>query len=196
MGLLDKPAEQWQGALELDLPASSGGHVAVMGAPQSGKSGAAACRSSPPPRAHPHAGRRRVLLRRPGGLAPDTRSTGCRTSAAWRRGSTPDRVRRTVAEVPRTSSLEREQLFAAQRPLDSAAPRCRRVHRAGPPCPGLDVAVYIFLVVDGWSVFKEEFEEPLTDIVQEIANRGLGYGVHLVIRHRSGGPICACPCRR
>src|SRR5207244_5619131 len=39
IGLLDKPAEQWQGPCELDL-SGSGGHVAIMGAPQTGKSGA------------------------------------------------------------------------------------------------------------------------------------------------------------
>jgi S-DNA-T family DNA segregation ATPase FtsK/SpoIIIE len=37
----------------------------------------------------------------------------------------------------------------------------------------------VFLVVDGWSTLRVEFED-LEPVVSEIANRGLGYGVHIL----------------
>src|SRR5205085_413861 len=87
----------------------------------------------------------------------------------------PDRVRRTVAEVA-GQLAEREQSFARER-LDSVE-AMRAAHRAGrlPQLPVADV----FLMIDNWTVFKDDFED-LTDIVQEIGSRGLGYGLHLVL---------------
>jgi len=172
IGLLDKPAEQWQGPLELDLSAG-GGHVAVMGAPQTGKSTAlrtfvtgAALTHTPSDIAF------YCLDLGGGGLAalaglPHVGGVASRLD--------PDRVRRTVAEVA-AALAEREQLFADER-LDSID-AMRAAHRAGrlTELPVADV----FLVIDNWGVFKDEFED-LTDLVQEIGNRGLGYGVHLVL---------------
>lgn len=37
----------------------------------------------------------------------------------------------------------------------------------------------MFLVIDGWAAFRKDFEG-LADTVQEIAQRGLGYGVHVI----------------
>jgi S-DNA-T family DNA segregation ATPase FtsK/SpoIIIE len=171
-GLLDKPAEQWQGPMDLDLSAG-GGHVAVMGAPQSGKSGALRALISAAALTHTPADVAFYCVDLGGGGLVALSGLPHVGGVASRLD--PDRVRRTVAEAA-SQLVEREQLFAEQR-FDSAH-AMRKAHRAG-RLPGLTVAD-IFLVVDGWSVFKEEFED-LTDIVGEIANRGLGYGVHLVI---------------
>jgi S-DNA-T family DNA segregation ATPase FtsK/SpoIIIE len=38
----------------------------------------------------------------------------------------------------------------------------------------------LFLVLDDWAAFRKDFEE-LTDQVLDIAQRGLGYGVHVII---------------
>jgi S-DNA-T family DNA segregation ATPase FtsK/SpoIIIE len=172
MGLLDRPAEQWQGPLELDL-SSGGGHVAVLGAPQSGKSAALRALIAGAALTHTPVDVGFYCLDLGGGglstLDPLPHVGGVASRLD------PDRVRRTVAEVA-GQLAEREQLFAGQR-LDSVE-SMRHAHRAG-RLPGLSVAD-IFLVIDNWAVFKEDFED-LTDIVQEIANRGLSYGVHLVI---------------
>ena len=46
LGLLDDPARQWQGVWALDLTAA-GGHLAVIGGPQSGKTTRWSARWSP-----------------------------------------------------------------------------------------------------------------------------------------------------
>ena len=38
----------------------------------------------------------------------------------------------------------------------------------------------IFLVIDGWSTFKQEFE-PQEQTITNIANSGLGFGIHVMI---------------
>lgn len=85
-----------------------------------------------------------------------------------------DKLRRTVAEVSMMLAV-RERLFAEHR-LESAE-HLRERFRAG-EITELPVAD-VFLVIDGWMTFREEYED-LTSVIQEIGARGLGYGVHLV----------------
>ncbi|WP_336086853.1 type VII secretion protein EccCa [Nocardia sp. SSK8] len=172
LGLLDKPLEQWQGPFTVDLRAA-GGNVCILGAPQSGKTGA--LRSLVIGAALTHTPREvafyavdlggsalTVLERLPhvGGVA--TRFD-------------PDRIRRTIAEV-KGHLTRREAIYAAHR-IDSAD-ELRRRHARG-SLPELEVAD-IFLVVDGWATLKDEYED-LLPVVQEIGARGLGFGVHLVL---------------
>jgi S-DNA-T family DNA segregation ATPase FtsK/SpoIIIE len=172
MGLLDKPAEQWQGPLELDL-SGGGGHVAIMGAPQSGKSGALRALITGAALTHTPADVAFYCLDLGGGGLGALDKLPHVGGVAGRLD--PDRVRRTVAEVA-SQLAEREQLFVSHR-LDSVE-AMRSAHRSG-RLPGLVVAD-VFLVIDNWAAFKDDFDD-LTDIVQEIANRGLGHGVHLII---------------
>ena len=172
MGLLDKPAQQWQGPLVLDL-SSGGGHVAVMGAPQSGKS--TALRTIIAASALTHTPREMAfycLDLGGGGLSAlaDLPHVGGVASKLQ-----PDRVLRTVAEVA-AALADRERLFA-EYGFDSVE-ALREAHRAG-QLPTV-AAADIFLVIDGWSVLREEFEEQ-AELVQELGGRGLGYGVHLII---------------
>jgi DNA segregation ATPase FtsK/SpoIIIE, S-DNA-T family len=171
LGLLDKPAEQWQGPCELDL-SGGGGHVAIMGAPQSGKTGALRALVAGAALTHTPLDVAFYCLDLGGGLAALAALPHV-GGVAGRRD--PDRVRRTVAEVA-GHLAEREQLFA-ELGIDSVD-SMRATHRAGrlPQLPVADV----FLVIDNWATFKEDFED-LTDIVQEIGGRGLGYGVHLIL---------------
>ena len=172
VGLLDKPAEQKQEPLVIDL-AASGGHLAILGAPQSGKS--VLVRTLAMSLALTHrpgeislycldlgGGALRVLSGLPhvAGVAP-------RMDA--------ERVRRTVAEVA-TALAERESLFGA-RGIDSVEVMRER-WRTG-RLPELDVAD-IFLVIDNYPVLRQDFED-LADVVQDLATRGPGYGVHLLI---------------
>ena len=172
IGLLDKPAEQWQGPLELDVSAGAG-NVAIMGAPQSGKTTALRTLVLAAALTHTPNDIAFYCLDLGGGglgaLAGLPHVGGVATRLD------PDRVRRTVAEVA-SALTEREQLFARRR-LDSID-TARSLHRAGqlPELPVGDV----FLVIDNWTILKNEYED-LTEIVQEIGSRGLGYGIHLII---------------
>jgi S-DNA-T family DNA segregation ATPase FtsK/SpoIIIE len=94
-----------------------------------------------------------------------------------------DKVRRMISEVSGLLT-QREELFRAQG-IDSIATfRNRRKNGTLPGEPYGDV----FLVVDGWLTFRQEFEllEPL---VTDIAQRGLAYGVHVVVGASRYGEI-------
>ncbi|MET3805636.1 S-DNA-T family DNA segregation ATPase FtsK/SpoIIIE [Nakamurella sp. UYEF19] len=172
IGLLDKPAEQKQEPQLLDLSAS-GGHLAILGAPQSGKSNllrtlvVSAALSHQPGEISFYCldlggGALRVLdgLPHVAGVAP-------RLDA--------DRVRRTVAEVA-GAMAEREELFGR---LGIDSPQAMRaMFRAG-RLTELPVAD-MFLVIDNFPVLRSDFED-LADLVQDLGTRGPGYGIHLIL---------------
>ena len=87
-----------------------------------------------------------------------------------------DRVTRTVLEMSNLLAY-RENLFSVHN-IDSMA-SYRRAKRAG-AFADLDPYGDVFLVVDGWYTVKQDFEE-LEGRFMEIAARGLGFGIHLVI---------------
>jgi len=70
----------------------------------------------------------------------------------------PDLVRRMVAEA--VGLLDRREA-------------------AGGMQSGVDQG-HVFLVIDGWSAFRDEFEALEQDVI-DIARRGLGFGVHLLV---------------
>ena len=84
-------------------------------------------------------------------------------------------VRRTVAEVVAVID-ERENRFT-QHGIDSVA-SYRRRRAAGEFAD--DPFGDVFLVVDGWNTLRQEYEE-LEQTITNLANRGLGFGVHVVI---------------
>jgi S-DNA-T family DNA segregation ATPase FtsK/SpoIIIE len=172
LGLLDKPTEQQQEPFVLDISASAG-HLCILGAPQTGKStllrtfiAGAALTHTPQDIAF------YCVDFSGGGLMALTNLPHV-AGVAGRLDQ--DRARRTVAEVS-TLLAEREQLFAA-RGIDSME-TMRQLHREG-RVPEL-AAADVVLVIDNYPVLKTDFED-LTDVIQDIAARGLGYGVHLVM---------------
>ena len=88
----------------------------------------------------------------------------------------PERVRRTVAEVVGILNA-REEFFRAQRHrLDRHLPPAPRARASSPTSRG---------ATSSWSstagaTFKTDYEQ-LDPVVTDIAGRGLGFGVHLVI---------------
>ncbi len=172
LGLLDKPTEQKQEPFVLDL-SGSGGHLCVLGAPQTGKStlirtliAGAALTHTPQDIAFYCVDFGGGALSSLAGL-PHVGGVASRLDA--------DRVRRTIAEVS-VLMAERERLFAEQG-IDSTE-MMRRMHREG-RLPQLAVAD-IVLVIDNYPVLKSDYED-LLDVVQDIGSRGPGYGVHLVL---------------
>jgi DNA segregation ATPase FtsK/SpoIIIE, S-DNA-T family len=155
IGLVDRSFDQQRTALLMDLSGAAG-HVAVVGAPQSGKSTllatmlmALALRHDPG----------RIALYcldfGGGGLAslaglPHVGAVAGRHEA--------DLVRRTVAQV--TAVLRGRQ----------------RGDTAGPTEPSGDV----FLVVDGWQAMRQDFDA-LEAKITAIAADGLSHGVHVVL---------------
>src|SRR5690606_934766 len=92
----------------------------------------------------------------------------------------PERVSRTVATV--TAAVDAREQFFREHRLDS--PAALREARAAGRVPA-DVPGAVFLIVDGWGVFREDFEA-LEERVADIAARGLNYGVHVVLTVTQG----------
>lgn len=172
IGLLDRPSEQRQDPLVLDL-GGTGGHVAVVGASQTGKSTllrtllASLFLSYTPEQLRAYAldfggGLLRALSGAPhlGGVASKTE---------------PELVHATVRQV-RALIGEREACFR-QLGVDSMADARERL-RAGEMTA--DQASDVLLVIDNWAALLRDYEE-LAEELTEIAAGGLQHGVHLVV---------------
>ncbi|MFE9389609.1 type VII secretion protein EccCa [Streptomyces sp. NPDC006784] len=172
VGLVDKPFEQRRDPLYLDFSGAAG-HMLVVGGPQSGKSTLMRTLISSFALTHTPAEVQFYGLDFGGGSMsavsglPHVGGTASRLD--------PERVRRTVAEV--YGILNRREEYFRANSIDSISTyRRRRARGQITDQPWGDV----FLVIDGWGNFRNEYEG-LTEVVNDIAGRGLGYGVHLVI---------------
>ncbi|ROQ40751.1 S-DNA-T family DNA segregation ATPase FtsK/SpoIIIE [Frondihabitans sp. PhB188] len=172
LGLVDDPASQSQGSWVLDLT-RSGGHAAVIGAPQTGRSTllrsvAAATALTTTPRQVAVYG----LDLSGGGLA---RIEGFPHVGGVATRSDPDRVLRLLEEL-HLMLTQRERVFR-ENGIDSL-PALRARHAAGglPELPSADV----ILLVDGYGAVRDEFErfdQPLAELLQ----RGSSFGIHVVL---------------
>ena len=171
LGVVDRPYEQSRELLMADLRGAEG-HVAVAGAPQTGKS--TLLRSLLLALALTHTPREvqaYCLDFGGGGLAsvsglPHVGSVATRLDR--------DRVLRTVEEIAQLIEL-RERRFTEFGIESMAAYRAVRDRGEFTDDHG-----EVFLVIDGWAVLRQEFEE-LEGRIGEIAARGLSFGVHLVV---------------
>ncbi|WP_411133192.1 type VII secretion protein EccCa [Streptomyces sp. C10] len=171
LGLLDDPARQWQGQWYLDLT-MAGGHAAVIGGPQSGKT--TLLRTLVLSLALTHTPQEVGIYGLDlvgGGLAAlaGLPHVGGIASRADR-----ERAARTVDEV-RNMLAAREGLFR-EHGIDSLS-QLRDLHAAG-RLPQL-ASAEIVLVIDGFGALRDDFEE-LDDDVADILKRGGGYGIHVV----------------
>ncbi|MGW7406910.1 type VII secretion protein EccCa [Streptomyces sp. NPDC054833] len=172
LGLIDKPFEQKREVLYRDFSGAAG-HTMIVGGPQSGKSTFLRTLVTSFALTHtPHEVQFYCLDFGGGGLVtladlPHVGGVASRLD--------PERVRRTVAEV--AGILNRREQFFRANGVDSITTYRRR--RAAGELPG-EAWGDVFLVIDGWGNFKTDYEG-LEGIVNDVAGRGLGYGVHVVI---------------
>ena len=171
LGIVDVPLEQRRENLAISLGGAAG-HMAIVGAPLSGKSTLARTALVALALTHTPQELQFFVIDFGGGSFTGLQRFTHVSGVATR--SEPDIVRRTVAEV--TSLLNAREVYFRQNGIDSIDTyRQRRAQ-------GLADDGYgdIFLMVDGWGTLRAEFEM-LEPQIQAIAARGLTYGVHVVI---------------
>ena len=175
VGVIDRPADQRRDPLIADLT-GSGGHVGVVGGPQSGKSTLLRTLLTALALTHTPREVQFYCLDFGGGtLAPLSQLPHVGTVTTR---MDPERVGRTVAEI-KNLLVRREQAFAANGVASIAA--FREMLRQGTlPAEADDGYGDVFLVVDGWGVLRKEFEQ-LEASFTELATNGLNYGIHLVV---------------
>ncbi|WP_433165238.1 type VII secretion protein EccCa [Kribbella sp. CA-247076] len=171
-GVVDRPLDQRRDPLLLDLSAGAG-HVAIAGAPQSGKSTALVSILAGLALTHTPEEVQFYCLDFGGGVLSALRDLPHVGGVAGRQDV--NAVRRTVIELLGIIA-EREKSFAAAGIDSMQTYRDLRRRGAGGDSPYGDV----FLVVDGWQTIRNDFED-LEQALGDIATRGLAYGVHLVV---------------
>jgi len=172
VGLVDRPFEQRRDPLVVDL-SGSGGHIAVAGGSQSGKSTVLRTLIAALALTHTPREVQFYCLDLGGGTLAGLVGLPHVGGVANRMDG--ERISRAVAEV--TAVLNhREQLFLDHN-IDSMATYRRR--RAAGEFED-ESHGDVFLVVDGWGTMRQEFDALLPAFGQ-IASQGLNYGIHLVI---------------
>ncbi|MEV0641328.1 type VII secretion protein EccCa [Streptomyces sp. NPDC050619] len=173
-GLVDKPYEQRRDPLWIDFSGAAG-HMQILGGPQSGKSTLLRSLISAFALTHtPYEVQFYGLDFGGGGMSavaglPHVGGVASRLD--------PERVRRTVAEVYGVLT-RREEYFRSSGISSIADFRARRARG--------DISVTdqpwgdVFLVIDGWGNFRADYEA-MDQVILDIAARGLGYGIHLIL---------------
>ncbi|MDJ0350057.1 type VII secretion protein EccCa [Cryobacterium sp. PH29-G1] len=172
MGLLDEPEKQRQDPWMVDLT-SSGGHLVIFGAPQSGRS--MFLRTMAASLALTHTPRQVSVYAMDFTGSGLTRINGFPHVGGVATRSNPDRLRRLLEELGSMLNM-RERLFA-DRGIDSL-PTLRSLHAAG-SIPEL-VSADIVLLIDGFGALRTEFEE-FEPALYDLLQRGSSFGVHVVL---------------
>jgi S-DNA-T family DNA segregation ATPase FtsK/SpoIIIE len=172
VGLVDKPFEQRRDVLYRDFSAGAG-HGLFVGGPQSGKSTLLRTLIASFALTHTPSEVQFYCLDFGGGGLVAIEELAHVGGVAGRLDG--EKVRRTVSEVEGIVNA-REEYFRAHN-IDSVQTyRQRRAAGSLPDQPWGDV----FLVIDGWASFKTDYEG-LESAVTDIATRGLGFGVHVIL---------------
>ncbi|MER5888277.1 type VII secretion protein EccCa [Streptomyces sp. NPDC001941] len=172
VGIVDKPFEQLREPLTVDFT-GAGGHLAVAGGPQSGKSTVLRTLITALALTHTPREVQFYCLDFGGGALLGLAGLPHVGGVAGRLDT--EKVSRTLAEV--TTLLDRREAFFQEESIDSMATyRKRRAAGLHADEPFGDV----FLVVDGWSTVRSDMFDDMA-VFNGLATRGLNYGVHLVI---------------
>jgi S-DNA-T family DNA segregation ATPase FtsK/SpoIIIE len=168
LGIIDRPFEQRRDPLWTDLSGAAG-HVAVVGAPRSGKSTVLRTLVSSLALLNTPAEVQFYVLDFGGGTLSALSGLPHVGGVAPR--SAADQVRRTVAEL--STLLEQRERSFADHGIGTIAAYRQLGAAAG------DGFGDVFLVVDGWLTLRQDYED-LEPAVTALAARGLGYGIHVV----------------
>jgi ESX secretion system protein EccC len=171
VGLLDLPAEQRTTPLQLDF-AGAAGHLAVVGAPQTGKSTFLKGLLTALAREHTPDEVRIYGIDLGGGALAELESAPHVGGVATKLDR--ERVRQTVRHVQ--GLLEERELAFRRLGLTSMADARARRARGELEEDMPDV----FLVVDNWAALKRDFEG-LDQEVEQLGGGGLNYGVHVLL---------------
>jgi DNA segregation ATPase FtsK/SpoIIIE, S-DNA-T family len=172
IGIVDRPFEQCRTPLVVDLSGAAG-NVAIVGAPQSGKSTALRTLITALAATHDPSAAQFYCLDFGGGTLASVREWPNVGSVAGR--ADPQLTRRMIdwlSELIRS----REMLFRDHE-IESIAHYRRLKEKRDPLC---DRFGDVFLVVDGWPSLTREFETVETSVAA-LAAEGLSYGVHVVL---------------
>ncbi len=173
LGIVDRPFEQRRIPLMVDLRGAAG-NVAVVGAPQSGKSTALRTLITALAATHGPGQVQFYCLDFGGGALTSTRAIPHVGAVAGR--AEPRLVGRIVAECE--SVIRSREAIFTDHGIGSIAQyrRLRAQHKSLDADPFGDV----FLVVDGWAGLREEFGG-LEASIAAVAAHGLSFGVHVVL---------------
>ena len=177
IGVVDCPFQQRYDPLLVDMSGAAG-HVAVVGAPRSGKSTALATLMTALAATHDAADVQFYCLDFGGGALSSVAGlphVGCIATRAE-----TDLCRRTIAVLEavlrsRESAMRRLGVSSFTEYRD----RARTDPNGGDP-HGAEPYGDVFLVVDGWAVLRQEFEG-LDTAITAIAAQGLAFGVHVML---------------
>ncbi len=174
IGLVDCPYDQRRDVLAVDL-AGAAGNVAIVGAPQSGKSTALRTLVMAVAATHDPLTTQFYCLDFGGGALSSLRHMPHVGSVAGR--SDADLCRRTMAEME--SVMRARETRFRRLGIDSMTDY-RRLRADGDAAIADDPFGDIFLVIDGCATLRQEFET-LEPRVIAIAAQGLSFGVHVVV---------------
>ena len=170
LGTVDRPREQRRDTLTVNLSGASG-HVAVVGGPRTGKSTLLRTLVTSLSLVTTPLESQFFVLDFGGGTFAARQSLPHVAGVGTR--SEPDVVRRIVAEV--TGIVDRREAYFREQGIDSIETyRSRRAQGRADDGYG-----DVFLVVDGWSTLRADFDDLELDL-QQLASRGLTFGFHVV----------------
>ncbi|MBF6300559.1 type VII secretion protein EccCa [Nocardia amamiensis] len=181
LAIVDKPRQQRQDVWSVDLSAA-GGHVAVVGGPQSGKSTALQTLILSAALTHTPEQVQFYCLDFSGGLSGLRNLPHVGAVAPTREG---DRIRRTFALI--TNLIARRQALFAELGIDTMREFRRR---RSSPRESAELTARgdqhgdVFLVVDGWDIgfaVTGPYYDEYMPVMESLALQGLNYGIHLVI---------------